>query len=262
MKNLLILLTTSTLMANGFAQFTQGGTYKNYEKYHIQYDTIVTERTYTETNTMGTAGYFFINIGPAIPFGPFANRPTTSTSFSQDYNGAGGLGGSTGFDIGIGGVEGIRGINKHLIPLIDLGVYNAANFTYLPWSYDDIGFPSDQEYEAFMAINFSVGPALMLNPIKNVDFHIDLIYKIGLGATFGGGMTNPNYYFDIERTDVGLSFYHGPNLYLRYSFLMVGFELNLLNDYGYFSFYDGANSTYWSSSVALNSFSVKVGATF
>lgn len=246
------------------AQFTKGGTYKNYEKYHVTYDTIKTNRTVTgSAGGMQKVGYMFINIGPAIPLAkPFTGTPTTSTSFYQDFNGMGALGGSVGVDGAIGGFYGIPGINKHLIPQIDLAVYQSLNFTYLPYSYESLGgLYSESDYTGFMALSTCIGPAVVLNPVKDVDLHIDVIYRVGLGMTFGGDMEWSGSSI-LYRDEFGVSFYHGPVIHFRYSALLVGFEFSFLGDYGSMTDNSTSPSSYFYNSTPLNNFAFKVGAAF
>jgi hypothetical protein len=263
MKNRLLILiaiifTGSSVQIN--AQFTKGGTYKNYEKYHVTYDTIKTVRTVATTGgQMEKVGYFFFNVGPAIPISkPFTRDPEPFGLIDADYGGYGGLGGSTGVDIGIGGVYGIPAINKHLVRQIDLAVYQSANFTYLPWTYASLGAPNDgYDYNGFMAISTCVGPAIIINPVIGTDFHIDFAYRLGLGVTFGGGFEDSGSSL-VERDEIGYTFYHGPTLNFRYSILLVGMELSLLGDYGT-TYISGSGSYYMQCAVPLNNFAIKVG---
>lgn len=256
-----ILFTSTSVNIN--AQFTKGGTYKNYEKYHVAYDTIKTVRTVaTSGGQMEKVGYFFINVGPSIPISrPFTQTPAPVGSYDVDYAGYGGLAGSTGVDIGFGGMYGIPAINKHLIPQIDLAVYQSFNFTYLPWTYSSIGgVYTDFDYNGFMAISTCIAPAVIFNPIVGTDLHIDVAYRLGLGTTFGGGFEDYGSSI-VERDEIGFTFYHGPTINFRYSFLLVGLELAFLGDYGTM-YIPGFGGFYMQCAVPLNNFSVKLGVKF
>jgi hypothetical protein len=259
---LIILLGFTVAKIN--AQFTKGGTYKNYEKYHVTYDTIKTNRTVTsQGGGMQKVGYMFVNIGPAVPLSKtFMATPTTSTSYYQDFNGMGGLGGSVGFDGAIGGFYGIPGINKHLIPQIDLAVYQSLNFSYLSWSYENLGSPySSYDYTGFMALSTCIGPAIVFNPVKDLDLHVDVIYRVGVGMTFGGDMEDYGSSI-LSRDELGATFYHGPIVHFRYSFLLVGFEFSFLGDYGSMRDDSTPSSAYFYNSVPLNNFAFKIGSAF
>lgn len=244
-KNIvLFFIVMSLLYAHQvLAQFTSGG---------VSYDTIK-----TTTKRVHPIGYGYINIGVAIPFSnPFTSNSTLTTSFAADYEGIGNMGGNIGFDVGFGGVYALNGINRHLIRQLDLGIAQNFNFTYLPWSYNTLGDPyTTYDYNGFMIVSTSLAPALIINPAPNIDLHIDVMYKLGFGVTFGGGFENDGTYI-IRREDPGFSFYHGPTINFRYSALIIGFEGSFVGDYGTMDVNGGG---YLTCGLPLNNFAIKLG---
>ena len=226
-----------------FAQFTSGG---------VSSDTIK-----ISTKRVRPIGYGYFNVGVAVPFSPtFTTNSTFLTTWNADYAGVGAMGGNVGFDVGFGGVYSLNGINKHLIRQIDLGICQSFNFTYLPWSYYSLGAPyTTYDYNGFMIISTSLAPVFIINPVPKIDLHIDIMYKIGLGVTFGGGFENAGTYI-IRREDPGFSFYHGPTINFRYSALIVGFEGSFVGDYGTMDVNGGG---YLNCRLPLNNFAVKLG---
>ncbi len=131
-------------------------------------------------------GYF--SVGLMISRGITSEKPSPSTSIQQDFNGESGIGTDKGFEVDLGGIVGLYGLNKKLPHALDFGVLIAGGFTILPYSYKSLGLPySEFTYNGFITGRFGVGPTLTLTPFRNSDFHLSGFYKVSAGGNFAGG---------------------------------------------------------------------------
>lgn len=131
-------------------------------------------------------GYF--SVGLMVSRGITSEKPSATTSIQQDFNGESGIGTDKGFELSLGGIVGLNGLNKKLPHAIDFGILIAGGFDILPYSYKSLGLPySEYTYNGFIKGSFGVGPTLTLTPFKNADFHLSGFYKVSAGGNFAGG---------------------------------------------------------------------------
>lgn len=119
-----------------FAQRTTGGSKKNYEMYHVIYDTIF-EKVPVDIEKYKMR---YISIGPNLVGGTSKSLPADFWS-KWDSNGnwaypfqTGEIGAKTGFNITFGSFNGLNFINKNLITDIEIGV--ETQFYYSNYRFD------------------------------------------------------------------------------------------------------------------------------
>lgn len=166
--------------------------------YHVQVDNndpskSAPSSTTSSTPSPGTGykedvnyGYFFV--GLILPRGVIAEDPKPNTTYSEDFSGLSGIGAKPGFEFGIGGVLGITPLNRKLPYFLDFGILLNGQYGVQPYSYKSLGAPfDDYTYSGFMRGSAGAGPALILTPFRDSDFHLSFYYKPEAALNFSGG---------------------------------------------------------------------------
>ena len=280
MKKNVFLLSITLLVAfsfSGYAQFTEGGSVKNYEKYRYK----VNKRTITKSTNglpQRRQSYFYFSVGVLAPLSAvFRADASPTSSISETYaseNISDGMGGKTGGAFSFGGFYAFKRLNNKLTPLIDLGM--GQNHTLSIHSYDwknvNSFYRNDVSYRPFVSFASTIAPMVVINPLwkgKN-KLHIDVGYKLGAAVIFGGGQYGTSSAsYEITRSEfLAPRFVHGPSFRVRYSALLVGLDFSFLKenttdafDYYYSDGVNYINSTF-DSGVNLSNFTFNVGVAF
>lgn len=249
MKNLLILVALSLFSLPILAQFTKGGSEKNYERYRMSKDSIVTIEK-IPINTVSKTTYTGFWIGLSSPLDDLSK---TDPSFSTVYNtgslfapySTGEMGLKSGINLAFNGIAALNSINKNLIRNIDLGLtysyfFSTVGFDFKQIVSDSNGFyqnfyNTEAKYTPFLIFGIGLGPSITIipNPTKP-SLLIDLYARGNLtfigGGTFSGRYTYPSgTYYDIstEREELSMIFSQTFGATLRLDKIAFFLEANL-----------------------------------
>lgn len=237
---LLLAFTTS-------AQITKGGSTKNYERYHITYDSIVTE---TKVPLKGFTEHLSFDIAYVTPTDEWSKTQMTQSEYlsnpywaSPFFTGQVGL--TRGFSMGFGGITPLNSLNKNLIPNIDLGLNIKYGATFLGYSWRDIYTPGyvmhelfneSPTYGIFSMIYFGIGPSITLIPKpQDPKFALDLYCRFNANLVLTPNFSNIYFlseggWYDLETTRSGVCFDISPTLGFNLRFKGIKFFLeNTIN---------------------------------
>lgn len=280
MKNSISVIALTLLGAGvARAQFTEGGSTKSYEKYRYEVDTVVTQRTITNTTQLpqGRQTYFYFSLGLAAPLSSsFSKKADPNSSIPDSYGGLDGMGGTLGGSFSLGGFYAFKSLNNKLIPLIDVGLGQNHTLGIHAYNWRNVNsfYEDEVTYHPFLSFSSSLAPTVIINPLWKTGrkLHIDVGYKLGAAVVFGGGQEYDDYDFTyrIERDNFTKPhFMHGPTIRVRYSALLVGLDFNFMKDNTddayYMSSDDGSggySTSYFDSRTNLSNFAFHVGVAF
>jgi hypothetical protein len=266
--SILILLFLS-LTQFGIAQITRGGSEKNYDRFRIKYDTIVSERKVLQDASIinPSSNYSSLQVGFARGMGystglPSALEYTNSPYFAAPIE-SGELGLGNGFSLQFENQSGFNQINKNLIRMIDVHGRFGMGYTNLGQDWSSIYARSNFQdgstedfynellesgtYNSYHIINFGYGIGVTVYPSKEMkNLAFDLTFGANFNAIFGGmaslsyEQTNPvdltteEYTIEISDYDGGsLGFSNYLRLGIRYSnfmfFIQPNFGINLID---------------------------------
>ena len=204
---LLILLFGLTEL--GIAQVTRGGSEKNYDRFRIKYDTIVSERKVLQDASINNpfSNYNSIQIGFARGYGYSTGLPSAFEYTNSPYYGepiaSGEIGLGNGFSFQFENQQAFNGINKNLIRMLDFHGRFGMGYTNLSQDWSSIYSrntpdPASSEaffndlleagnYNNFHIINFGYGIGLTVYPVKETkNLAVDITYGLNLNLIFGG----------------------------------------------------------------------------
>lgn len=238
-----LILFVIGLSFNLNAQYTKGGSEKNYNQYHLTYDTIVTT---TKVKIPFDKYHFqYLSFGYALPIGDAKNLPSNYWSKNQiDYNlyypvETGKIGLKKGFYFSTGGFKGLDFINKNLITSIDIGL--EQNFdVYLSkadWSELKQSIPItfnntfkdlysnvlSSKMGSFYKFGYGIGPAIVFHtPVKDLDVRAGYLANFGLILS----KFNSVYYNGTSFNALGLPLTVDYSASFNYGDMFVNFKLN------------------------------------
>lgn len=201
MKNKFFIIAILFLFNNiAFSQFTKGGNKKNYEQYHLTYDTIVTTTKIPISFEKYQFKYFTIGyaIGngtaKSLPVNYWLDQQNTYNTFTPFEDGKIGL--KNGFYLSTGGFKGVDAVNKNLIPELDFGIEQNFDFYYAKSDWSPL--LSKSPYTAG-----TIGEEFYDNILTNkMAQHIKLGYGLGFGISYHTPIENLNvrlsYLFNIS----------------------------------------------------------------
>lgn len=248
MKNSIILLLLSVMTLPVMAQFTKGGSEKNYERYRTNMDSIVTIEK-IPVNAVSKTAYSAFTLGFSSPLDDLSKEDPAFLDFwygslySPYYSGNMGL--KTGFNAAINGIAPFNSINKNLIRNIDLGLsysyfFSTVGFDFKSIVADSNGFTqnffnNEASYVPFLVFGIGLGPSVTIisNP-KKPSVLVDLYARANItfvgGGTFSGRYTYPSgTYFELEteREDLSVIFSQTLGFTLRTDKIGLFLEANL-----------------------------------
>lgn len=277
--NIIPIFLFTTIILPVQAQFTKGGSTKNYEEYHYITDTIRTPVTITTTPKKERQTYFYFSPGLLVPLnGNFRRYPSEYSYIEDPYEGREGMGGSVGFRFSLGGFHSLRKLNNKIHPLVNIGIGHDYSIGVHPYTWKAVNnfYATQVSYNPFVTVNASFVPMVSINPLwegKN-KLHIDFGYKIGFSVIAGGGHSYKYAYssypygstYYVERDDAGMGFLHGPTLRVRYKFVHLGLDAGFIKDNTQLAYRfmntDLGQSGSFDSRVNLSSFTLSVGFNF
>jgi hypothetical protein len=193
MKQITTAIFIILMGSNAKAQFTKGGSEKNYDNYHLVYDTITT----TEKISIPFQNYRFtyLSIAPAFPVGKGNDLPSnfwdkwnTNGNWNYPFE-SGEIGLKTGFNFKFGRFKGIDFINKELIPELELGIEQNLAFSTmkLDWTPLIKSIPVSYSNEhrnmytslinrmskSFFTLGYGIGLGMTYHtPVKDLDVRL------------------------------------------------------------------------------------------
>lgn len=256
---ILIFLCTA-FSGIGVAQMTRGGSEKNYDRFRIKYDTIVTERKVLENGSIYNPmnNYSSLHIGLAKGLGFSTGLPTRNEYNNSPYYGepiaSGKIGLQSGFTIQFETHNDLKGINKNLIRMLDSHLKFGFGYTGLSQNWTGIysnenGLDGTEtlyrdlleaaNYKNYHLINIDLGLGMSFYPVSTMkNFAIDATLGFRMNLFFGGGVTssidesddmggNLEYNLDIYDYDGGtIGFSNYLKIAARYSNFMVFLQYN------------------------------------
>ena len=256
----MILFLCTVFSGAGIAQMTRGGSEKNYDRFRIKYDTIVTERKVLQNGSIYNPmnSYSSLHIGLAKGLGFSAGLPTRNEYTNSPYYGepiaSGELGLQSGFTIQFETHNDLKSINKNLIRMLDSHLKLGFGYTGLSQDWTGIyagenGLSGQEEvykklldeanYKNYHLLNADLGIGMSFYPVPTMkNFAIDATIGMRMNLFFGGGVTSSldesddmggNYEYDLDIYDydggtIGFSNYL--KIAARYSNFMVFLQYN------------------------------------
>lgn len=206
--------------------------------------------TYNYKGDKEPVNYGYFSLGLILPRGIIAEAPKATSTYNQDYTGQSGLGAKAGFESSVGGVLGITPLNKVLPHALDFGIILNGQFGMQPYSYKSLGNPyDDYTYNSFMKAGAGAGPAVVLTPFRESDFHISFYYKVEAGLNFDGGFRysgTASYEETLKRDAVSFAWVKSYGIHIFGGGVFGGVEFSNYTDKGTFN-YDQSyfvNNTY------------------
>lgn len=240
---LALLFMSSGLTA--FAQYTQGGSKKNYERYHVTYDSVVNE---TKVPIEGFTNHVCYDFAYVSPTNDWSKQQMTQSEYSGNpYYAApfatGKVGLTRGFSFGISGISPLNSVNKNLIPNVDIGLAIKAGYTGIAYNWKNIYtdpsfyfydlFNDDPSYGIFSMAHFGIGPSVSYIPNPtHPTFAIDVYSRLNLFAAFAPNFSNyvstSEGWLDLETERTGTKLDLSPTLgvNLRFSSFKIFMENN------------------------------------
>jgi hypothetical protein len=194
---------------SSYAQWTKGGSTKNYEKYSMRLDSVRKVKT-TQIPVKNTSTNYF-GIGILRPTSDQFNTVATpnqifsSQGFAGGFFQTGNMGGATGFNVELGGIQQFK--NKNLTTYLDLGANWEVSYSAIRWKLPS-NYSSDPSFgvlyqnylEAlgggtFHNVVTRFGLNLTINPQPQEDMvRADIFFRGGVGFVFGGAPSNLSVY--------------------------------------------------------------------
>lgn len=240
-----LILTQFLVTNNAVGQYTKGGSEKNYDRFNVSYDSIVTEKKIPIEGV--NSGFVGFTISYLKTTDAFSKSQMTQAEYGSTPNFAapvsvGKMGLKNGINIGLNFQSPLKGINKNLIPQIDIGMNTKFSGSMVKYNWKEIY--TDQNaifYELFdiatyhpiTIISAGTGPSITFihNPKKPV-FFVDAFMRFNVNAALGGGLdaryTSGSYTYDltISRDQACVSFSPTIGLNFRIGPLMLFVEKN------------------------------------
>jgi hypothetical protein len=239
-----LILTQFFAINNAVGQYTKGGSEKNYDRFNVSYDSIVTENKISiEGVNSGYVGFTFSYLKTSDAY---SKSQMTQVEYSLSPNYAspissGKIGLKNGFNIGLNFQNPLKGINKNLIPQIDIGMNTkfSASMVKQDWKqiYTDQSLVfyelfNTATYKPITIISAGTGPSITFihNPKKPV-FFVDAFLRFNVNAVLGGGLeanytSDYNYDLSITRDNACISFSPTIGLNFRIKHIMFFIEKN------------------------------------
>lgn len=240
-----VILTQFFAFNHAVGQYTKGGSEKNYDRFNVSYDSIVTEKKIPiEGVSSGYVGFTFsfLKTSDALSRSQMTQAEyASSPNFAAPIS-TGKMGLKNGFNLGLNFQSPLKGINKNLIPQIDLGFNTKFSGSLIKYDWKQIY--TDQStvfYELFQGATYSpiaivsagTGPSITFihNPKKPI-FFIDGYLRFNVHGVFGGNMESEftdavnTYDLSIYRDQPTISFSPSIGLNFRIGPLMLFVEKN------------------------------------
>ncbi len=219
--------------------------------------------------------YGYFSIGLIIPRGVITEAPDPNTSYYQDYNGLSGIGATVGVEGAVGGVIGLTPLNQKLPHALDFGILLHGQFGVQPHSYKSLGgLYEDYSYSALMRAGAGVGPALVVTPFRDADFHLTFYYKMEAGINFDGGFEyvgGENFDETVARESVSFAWIKSYGIHIYGGSVFGGVEFSNYTDKGTFnvtqSYFDAndqyiSNASTFDAALPVKQITVKIGLAF
>lgn len=219
--------------------------------------------------------YGYFSVGLIIPRGVIAEDPKANTTLEQDFNGLSGIGAKVGFEFAVGGIVGFTPLNNRLPHPLDFGIIMNGHFGVQPYSYESLGGNYDNyDFAGFMKAGAGIGPAMILTPFRETDFHISLYYKMDAGINFDGGFKytgSTNYEETLERDAISFAWVKSYGFHLYGANIFGGVEFSNYTDKGLFnltqSYFDTGNNFVYNTqqiqaALPIKQITLKIGFTF
>jgi len=239
-----LILTQFFAINNVVAQYTKGGSEKNYDRFNVSYDSIVTEKKIPIQGV--NSGYVGFTFSYLKTSDAYSKSQMTQAEYASSPNFAapistGKMGLKNGFNIGLNFQSPLKGINKNLIPQIDIGLNTKFSGSLIKYDWKQIytdqslvGYElfNTATYKPITIISAGIGPSITFihNP-KKPDFFVDAFLRFNVNAVFGGGLeakytSDYNYDLSITRDDACISFSPTIGLNFRIKHIMLFVEKN------------------------------------
>ena len=237
-----LLFVAGSVTKEASAQITKGGSKKNWEKYSVIYDTVITKEIVTSAYPSTSGEYF--SFGIVSGRGTMAD-PQTIYFPENGFKGTGGHDFSRLFELSLGSYKNFDKINKNLHPAIDIsGNFNLATQFGRP-SFEENPDPSYTiDYGLYFGVGAGYGAVGTFKPYYIIpdgpealkDLWIDVGYRLDAvlyvyGETTYSAEQVPNYpVFGSGTIDplAGLRIDGSFIIGARYKFL--GFRMEFAND--------------------------------
>lgn len=229
------------------AQITKGGSIKNYERYHITYDSIVTE---TKVPLKGFTEHLTFDIAYVTPTDEWSKTQMTQSEYMNNpywaspfFTGQVGL--TRGFSFGFGGITPLNSLNKNLIPNIDLGLNIKYGATFLGYNWRDIYssgyvmhelFNESPTYGLFSMFHMGVGPSITFIPDpQDPKFALDVFCRFNANLVLTPNFDNIYFldeggWYELQTERSGVCLDISPTLGFNLRFKGVKFFLeNTIN---------------------------------
>ncbi len=241
-----LILTQFLVLNNAVGQYTKGGSEKNYDRFKVSYDSIVTEKKIPiQGVNSGYVGFTFSYLKTTDVLSK--SQMTQSEYIASPGFGApissGKIGLKNGFNFGLNFQSPLKGINKNLIPQIDIGLN--TKFCGSMVKYDWKQMYTDQSaifyeifnvahYKPITIISAGTGPSITYihNPKKPI-FFVDGYLRFNINAVLGGGLESSytsasysKYDLSITRDQACISFSPTIGLNFRIGAFMIFVEKN------------------------------------
>jgi hypothetical protein len=240
-----LIFTQFFAINNAVGQYTKGGSEKNYDRFNVSYDSIVTENKIPiQGLNSGYAGFTFSFLKTSddlsrsqMTQAEYASSPNFAAPIST-----GKMGLKNGFNIGLNFQSPLKGINKNLIPQIDIGLNTKFSGSLIKYDWKQIYTDQttvfyelfqDATYSPIAIISAGTGPSITFihNPKKPI-FYVDGYLRFNVHSVFGGNMESKftddfsTYKISIYRDQPTISFSPSIGLNFRIGALMLFVEKN------------------------------------
>lgn len=250
MKKFIIIITllfvAGSVTKKASAQITKGGSKKNWEKYSVIYDTVITKEIVTSAYPSTSGEYFSFGI---ISGRGLMGDPQTLYFPEDGFKGTGGHDFNRLFELSLGSYKNFDKINKNLHPAIDIsGNFNLATQFGRP-SFGDNPDPNyTMDYGLYFGVGVGYGGVGTFKPyyvIPNApealkDLWIDVGYRIDAMLYVYGESTynieQPNPFNPSNSSSISGTIDPAAGLRLDGSFIVgarykfLGFRMEFAND--------------------------------
>lgn len=186
---------------NAVGQYTKGGSEKNYDRFNVSYDSIVTEKKIPiEGVSSGFVGFTFsfLKAKDALSTSQMTQAEYVSNAYLAGPISTGKMGLKNGFNFGLNFQSPLKGINKNLIPQIDIGLNTKFSGSLVKYDWKQIYTDQttifyellDQAtYSPIAILTAGIGPSITYihNPKKPV-FYVDGYMRFNVNGILGGNM--------------------------------------------------------------------------
>lgn len=243
-KLLLLAFTASSFVAN--AQVTSGGSKQNWEKFSVEYDTVVVEETLSSSYPSTSKSY--VRLGFVNYSGSIGESHRWAPEEALQGNESFGLGMESGYELAIGGYTNFTSINNGLHPAIDLSSVYEVGFQWCalaeaqePAPFSGPGAVNSIDGGTFLQAHYGYGVVATIKPAYLTDKIIpalkDVYFDIGLrpdltlyGHTpmtqrFEDPFTGDFYDLSIEE-GIGFGLNLNIMLGLRWKFIGIRYDIS------------------------------------